>query len=337
MPKKIIPHTILLGGLSLCLLSGSLPGCVTDQALHIRRLVGWSPTQHTRLEVDLISTPDAPPSLQLRLWKRQTLLHQHIDQTPQVQQLANAYVRRQKDIERRLYTLSAQLFATHIQPKLSKPPKAWRPVSLTKDIPLRQFRQTLSLRHDVHVALRYQEKNISGVRAVLLLQTLDERAKRVIKHTIPSPKRARIRAISCRQQRCFVHIEHDNLRPGSSRSTYSFFFSLHKEAARLWNTHGYRLHDKKQFAKAAHSFELATKLDPNYGDGFYNLACTFALRGKTQQALMTLKRAIKRDKSFRTLACKDKDFRSLYKTTFFLQTLHCQRKKKKPIRRVRKP
>lgn len=337
MPKKILPHIILLGALWLCLLSGSLLGCITDQALHIRRLVGWSPTQHTRLEVDLISAPDAPPSLQLRLWKRQTLLHQHTHQAPQVQQLANAYIQRQKDVERQLYTLSTQLFVTHIQPKLSKPPKAWHPVSPTKDIPLRQFQQTLQLRHDVRVTLRYQEKYTSGVRAVLLLQTLDKRAKRVIKHTIPSPQRARIRALSCRQKRCFVHIEHDNQRPGSPRSTYSFFFSLHKEAARLWNTHGYRLHDKKQFAKAAHSFEIATKLDPSYGDGFYNLACTFALRGKTQQALATLKRAIKRDKSFRTLACKDKDFRSLYKTTFFLRTLNCQRKKKKPITRVRKP
>jgi tetratricopeptide (TPR) repeat protein len=50
------------------------------------------------------------------------------------------------------------------------------------------------------------------------------------------------------------------------------------------------------------------ELKPDHANTFYNLACFFSRRGKTDDALAYLEKAIEGDKKYREMAKTDEDF-----------------------------
>ena len=63
--------------------------------------------------------------------------------------------------------------------------------------------------------------------------------------------------------------------------------------------------------KAKKTFQTAIDLNKNFPSGWYNLACTYALEGKQEEALKALAKSIALDSFLRVEASTDDDFKSL--------------------------
>jgi Tfp pilus assembly protein PilF len=68
---------------------------------------------------------------------------------------------------------------------------------------------------------------------------------------------------------------------------------------------------EKNFTEARKSFEDAMRLQPDYVDPYYNLACLYAIQGDTKRGLDYLKRAVSLDGSVREWALADADLKAL--------------------------
>jgi tetratricopeptide (TPR) repeat protein len=64
----------------------------------------------------------------------------------------------------------------------------------------------------------------------------------------------------------------------------------------------------KKYNEAITDFNRAFKLKPDYPSALYNLACLFSVQSKTDDALKYLEKAISKDKKYKEMAKKDKDF-----------------------------
>jgi len=88
--------------------------------------------------------------------------------------------------------------------------------------------------------------------------------------------------------------------------------SLDPERADVWGMKAITLAKTDKFDDALASINKGLELAPNDPASIYNRACIYCLKGEKENALADLKKAISMNPSFKTLARKDEDFRSLY-------------------------
>jgi Flp pilus assembly protein TadD len=80
--------------------------------------------------------------------------------------------------------------------------------------------------------------------------------------------------------------------------------------AEAWNMKGLAYYKMKNYEKAVECAEKAIDINPNDGMAWYNRACYLCLKGKIDESLDALKRAIEIDISYAKKAVKDRDFES---------------------------
>jgi tetratricopeptide (TPR) repeat protein len=100
-------------------------------------------------------------------------------------------------------------------------------------------------------------------------------------------------------------------RSREARSLYRRALALDLQNARAVNNIGVTFFQERNFAEAKNSFEDAIKLQPDYVDPYYNLACLYAVQGDTKRGIDYLKRAVSLDGSVREWALNDSDLRAL--------------------------
>jgi Flp pilus assembly protein TadD len=96
-----------------------------------------------------------------------------------------------------------------------------------------------------------------------------------------------------------------------ARNLYRKVITLDPHNARAVNNIGVSFLQERNFTEAQKSFEDAIQLEPDYSDPYYNLACLYAIRGKTKKGLEYLKMAVSLDPAARKWARNDGDLRRL--------------------------
>jgi tetratricopeptide (TPR) repeat protein len=100
-------------------------------------------------------------------------------------------------------------------------------------------------------------------------------------------------------------------RSKEARRLYKRSLELDSNNVRALNNVGVTFLQERNFTEARKSFEDAMRLQPDYVDPYYNLACVYAIQGDTEKGLSYLRRAIALDASAREWARKDSDLRGL--------------------------
>ena len=103
-------------------------------------------------------------------------------------------------------------------------------------------------------------------------------------------------------------------KSGRSREARRFYqkaLTLDPQNIHAVNNIGVTFLQERNFTEARKSFEEAMRLQPDYVDPYYNLACLYAIQGKTKMGLDYLKRAISLDESAREWARNDDDLKGL--------------------------
>jgi tetratricopeptide (TPR) repeat protein len=100
-------------------------------------------------------------------------------------------------------------------------------------------------------------------------------------------------------------------RSREARRLYKRTLALDSNNVHALNNIGVTFLREKNFTEARKSFEDAMRLQPDYVDPYYNLACLYAIQGNTKIALNYLRRAIALDASVREWAREDGDLRRL--------------------------
>ena len=86
-----------------------------------------------------------------------------------------------------------------------------------------------------------------------------------------------------------------------------------------WNNLGVVRMNEKKYGMAAGNFHEALKIQGDYADAHYNLACLYARKSDTKQSLHYLKKAIGANPEARRWARQDRDFETLAGLTEFRQ------------------
>lgn len=103
-------------------------------------------------------------------------------------------------------------------------------------------------------------------------------------------------------------------KSGRSREARRFYqkaLTLDPHNIHAVNNIGVTFLQERNFTEARKSFEDALRLQPDYVDPYYNLACLYAIQGKTKKGLDYLKRAVSLDGSAREWARNDDDLKRL--------------------------
>jgi len=103
-------------------------------------------------------------------------------------------------------------------------------------------------------------------------------------------------------------------KSGRSREAKSFYekaLALDSQNVHAVNNIGVTFLQERNFTEARKSFEDAVRLQPDYVDPYYNLACLYAIQGDTKKGLDYLKRAVSLDGSVREWARADADLKAL--------------------------
>jgi tetratricopeptide (TPR) repeat protein len=86
-----------------------------------------------------------------------------------------------------------------------------------------------------------------------------------------------------------------------------------------WNNLGVVRMNEKKYGMAAGNFHEALKIQGDYADAHYNLACLYARKSDKKQSLHYLKKAIGANPEARRWALQDRDFENLAGLTEFRQ------------------
>jgi Flp pilus assembly protein TadD len=104
---------------------------------------------------------------------------------------------------------------------------------------------------------------------------------------------------------------HKSGRSREARSFYRRALALDPQNVRAVNNIGVTFLQERNFTEARRSFEDAVRLEPDYIDPYYNLACLYAIQGDTKRGLDYLRRAVSLDGSVRQWALDDSDLMAL--------------------------
>lgn len=99
-------------------------------------------------------------------------------------------------------------------------------------------------------------------------------------------------------------------------------------SAKAHNNLGFALLHQQKYDMAEREFKEAIRLDPGFVLPYYNLACLYSRKGVDVEALVYLKRAIKRDERVKEWAKEDKDFDRLRSDVVFQELVGEGRVKK---------
>jgi len=102
-----------------------------------------------------------------------------------------------------------------------------------------------------------------------------------------------------------------NGRLREARRLYQRTLALDPQNVQAVNNIGVTYLQEKNFTEAQKNFEDAMRLQPDYVDPYYNLACLYAIQGDTRKGLDYLRRAVSLDASVREWARNDDDLRGL--------------------------
>jgi tetratricopeptide (TPR) repeat protein len=83
--------------------------------------------------------------------------------------------------------------------------------------------------------------------------------------------------------------------PDTFLNVYEPYFIFQQEKftqPQIWNSRGLALAHLGRYVEAIDSYDRALKSQPNFGEAFYNKACTYALMGEVRLALDSLQQAI---------------------------------------------
>jgi tetratricopeptide (TPR) repeat protein len=97
-----------------------------------------------------------------------------------------------------------------------------------------------------------------------------------------------------------------------SEDSYFDAISLNPRNSSLFNSLGLLYYKFKHLDKALTSFSIATVINPNDANAFYNMACIEALTGEKEKAIASLTKALELSPGLQTLATKDRDLTSLH-------------------------
>jgi tetratricopeptide (TPR) repeat protein len=103
-------------------------------------------------------------------------------------------------------------------------------------------------------------------------------------------------------------------KSGRSREARRFYqkaLTLDPHNIHAVNNIGVTFLQERNFTEARKSFEDAIRLQPDYVDPYYNLACLYAIQGDTKKGLDYLRRAVSLDTSVRKWARNDGDLKAL--------------------------
>jgi tetratricopeptide (TPR) repeat protein len=113
-------------------------------------------------------------------------------------------------------------------------------------------------------------------------------------------------------------------KSGRSREARSFYrkvLALDPRNVNAVNNIGVTFLQERNFTEARKSFEAAMRLQPDYVDPQYNLACLYAIQGDTQKGLEYLRRAVSLDGSASEWARNDGDLNALRGLPGFEETI----------------
>ncbi|MBW2311126.1 MAG: tetratricopeptide repeat protein [Deltaproteobacteria bacterium] len=96
-------------------------------------------------------------------------------------------------------------------------------------------------------------------------------------------------------------------RSREARRLYLKALTLDPQNVQAVNNIGVTFLQERNFIEARKRFEDAVRLQPDYVDPHYNLACLYAIQGDTKRGLDYLKRAVSLDASVRQWARNDDD------------------------------
>ena len=96
-----------------------------------------------------------------------------------------------------------------------------------------------------------------------------------------------------------------------ARRFYQKALTLDPQNIHAVNNIGVTYLQERNFTEARKSFEDAMRLQPDYVDPYYNLACLYAIQGDTKKGLDYLRKAVSLDASVRQWARNDNDLRRL--------------------------
>lgn len=100
-------------------------------------------------------------------------------------------------------------------------------------------------------------------------------------------------------------------RSREARRLYQRTLALDPHNVHAVNNIGVTFLQERNFIQARKSFEDAMRLQPDYVDPYYNLACLYAIQGDTIKGLAYLRRAVSLDASAGEWARNDGDLRGL--------------------------
>jgi tetratricopeptide (TPR) repeat protein len=96
-----------------------------------------------------------------------------------------------------------------------------------------------------------------------------------------------------------------------ARSFYRKALALDPQNVKAVNNIGVSFLQERNFTEARKSFEDAMRLQPDYVDPYYNLACLYTMQGDTKKGLEYLRRAVSLDGSAGEWARNDGDLKAL--------------------------
>ncbi len=100
-------------------------------------------------------------------------------------------------------------------------------------------------------------------------------------------------------------------RSREARRLYQRTLTLDPSNVHAVNNIGVTFLQERNFTEARKSFEDAMRLQPDYVDPYYNLACLYTIQGDTEKGLEFLRRAVSLDVSVKEWARDDGDLRGL--------------------------
>ncbi len=316
--------------------------CNPPPIVHIRRILAWNPQTAERIEVEFLRGDQQTPTLLFTRYQApETFLERHQEtlrppatlspQHPLFALFATHTLSDPKAIEAALWTIAQQI-ARRRWPS-QQGASRWRwlsPPSLS--VPLRDMRLALdpTALLTTHPLMRahwppstrlfVSFRTPQGEAPHLALALFNE-YHRSLTPALAAPEQAHIRRLSCHQRWCWIEIDY-GLHQGGHWITQRYLWALDTHLAQLFHARGYRAHDQKRYQEAAQDFSRAALLDPQFSDARYNLACTYSLLGRLEQAIALLKPLLQQP-AYRKLACKDNDFAPLQKIPRYAALLSC--------------
>ena len=314
----LVLTVLLLSALALPTLANPALADGSYALLHVRRHLAWTADGKSRLRAELLIVGRAPATLSLHLVPLRGGAPGIIcrRRSRAVDAVGRALLTRSTVGEGRLAQAVASLVRVCGDRLKRAGVRSVPRLSRTAGLPLTALRAPLPGQQGLWLVY-LPRRNDYGPS--LQVAGRNPKDRYLVVSSVPLPKAAMVGHIACDAavDRCLVELEYRPGRSGGSRSTLEMPFRPSRARSRILNMVGYRLHDKKRFVRALAAFRGAAQIDPSYGDPIYNTACALARLGRRVEALAWLKRAIKKDRLYRKLAAKDKDFKSLWKDREF--------------------